>query len=104
MSHSEAGIADAALESVAALLRDMRSAGLAHPEAAIRAALAAGEVIRFPILAWIAGVPPLAILWGDRVRELVVSGNVIGDAAATTRAIGVAIDVEHLTRELAEMT
>ena len=66
----------------------------------VREALAAGEVVRWPILAWIAGVDPQAILWGPAVWVVLVVANVVGDAGATRHAIEMALDVAAPHREL----
>ena len=68
----------------------------------VREARAAGEsAVTHPLLAWGAGVDPLAILWAADVRRVLVVGNVVGDAAATLRAVHTALDVVALDRALA---
>jgi hypothetical protein len=44
---------------------------------------------------------PLAILWAPDVRRVLVVGNVVGNEAATARAIEVGLDVWTLGRALA---
>jgi hypothetical protein len=68
---------------------------MTRPAPVIRAALAAREVIHLPILAWIAGVPAAAILWGVEVRTLLTIANAwldswrgIGDIEAGMRRRG----------------
>jgi hypothetical protein len=97
----ETALAGGVLEPVARLLGEMRNAGIPDPARVVREVLAAGEVVRWPIPAWIAGVEPVTILWADKVWALVVVGNVVGDAEATGRAVQMSIDVEALSRELA---
>ena len=68
----------------------------------VRDALAAGEeAVRWPLLAWGAGVDPLAILWAADVRRVLVVADVLGDAAATARAVHMALDVVALDQALA---
>jgi hypothetical protein len=44
---------------------------------------------------------PLAILWAADVRRVLVVADVLGDAAATARAIHMALDVVALDQALA---
>ena len=68
----------------------------------VRDALAAGEnAVKYPLLAWGEGINPMAIRRMGDVWTVLVVGNVIGDAAATRRAMEMGLDVVALNRELA---
>jgi hypothetical protein len=105
MSDTAAALADGVLGPLARLLGEMQAAGIADPGRVVRDALAAGEhAVQCPLLAWANGVDPLAILWAADVRRVLVVGNVVGNEAATARAIDVALDVCKLSRELTAVT
>jgi hypothetical protein len=102
MNEIGAALADGILGPLGRLLSEMRAAGVADPPRAVRDALAAGEnAVQWPLLAWGAGINPIAIMWAPEVRIVLVVANVVGDAEATGRAIGMALDVVALHRDLA---
>jgi hypothetical protein len=104
MSDTAAALADGALGPLARLLEEMQAAGVADPGRVVRDALAAGEnAVKYPLLAWLAGVEPVAILWAYEVHTMLIVANVVGDEAATARAIEMALDVWTLERALALM-
>ena len=105
MNDIGAALSDGVLDPLARLLNEMRAAGVADPLRVVREALAAGEgAVRWPLFAWGAGVNPVAIHWAYEVRTVLVVADVLGDAAATARAVEVALDVWTLGRALAAVS
>jgi hypothetical protein len=97
MSETETAIAGSALESLERLLTEMRGAGVTHPASVVRAGLDAGEVIwRAPLFAWGAGINPVTLLWASEIQGVMVCANALRDMPATTRALGLALDVAGL--------
>ena len=102
MSDLGAALADGVLNPLARLLGEMQAAGVPDPPRVIRAALAAGEhAVTHPLLAWGAGVDPIAILWATDVRRVLIVANVVDSEPTTIRALEVGLDVWSLGRELA---
>jgi hypothetical protein len=102
VSEIGAALADGVLDPLARLLNEMRAAGVADPPRVVRDALAAGEnAVTWPLLAWGAGLSPVAIMWAPEAQIVLVVANVVGDVEATGRAIGMALDVVALHRDLA---
>jgi hypothetical protein len=101
----DAGLADGVLDPLARLLGEMQAARVGDPARVVREVLTAGEdAVRWPLFAWAAGVNPVAILWAYDVRRVLVVRNVVGNEAATARAIEVGLDVWTLGRALAAMS